>query len=298
MENDHSDSTASARETAAGGVVDSRAVRVLLIGQSSQCFVHSVRRLEAHGCQWSLAASVDDALGLLASERFSVLLAHAGPDKGALTSLSNAIAGQPASFFYAHRVESGCWWLPVVLRGEPCLGAPALRPAEFAKLLDALVVEACSALAEHEPSHEKAGVGRQEGMAEWHGFAHSREAVAPWKSAARDQPNARREHDPVLQFRPVLTEKRRRAKTGAFLGAEWRGVREQMTHPALLILLLTSGFVFLAIHHAHIFQPPAIHLAVLGLAFVFLVRYPARAIWPGRNRTAQRPVAKESPDES
>ena len=40
------------------------------------------------------------------------------------------------SAFYALPVEHGCWWLPLMKDGEKCLGAPALRPPEFAKVLD------------------------------------------------------------------------------------------------------------------------------------------------------------------
>ena len=41
------------------------------------------------------------------------------------------LKGSGASLFYAYPVESGCWWLPAMVRGQDCHGSPAFRASEF-----------------------------------------------------------------------------------------------------------------------------------------------------------------------
>jgi hypothetical protein len=43
--------------------------------------------------------------------------------------------------FYSCPVEDGCWWVPLTGRGRKCLGAPALRPSEFATAIDRAIEE-------------------------------------------------------------------------------------------------------------------------------------------------------------
>lgn len=56
-----------------------------------------------------------------------------------INTLIATLVGSPASLFCCHPVEDSCWWLPAVRHGEKCLGAPALRPSEFAYALDGIV---------------------------------------------------------------------------------------------------------------------------------------------------------------
>jgi len=43
------------------------------------------------------------------------------------------MTGSPTSLFFCLAVQDSYWWLPAVTQGTECLGAPALRPAEFAR---------------------------------------------------------------------------------------------------------------------------------------------------------------------
>ncbi|MDE3137002.1 MAG: hypothetical protein KGL59_10545 [Acidobacteriota bacterium] len=63
------------------------------------------------------------------------------PQPGAISSLTERLSGAKASFYYAYPVENGCWWMPALHRGERCFGAPAMRPAKFAGLIDQVVEE-------------------------------------------------------------------------------------------------------------------------------------------------------------
>jgi hypothetical protein len=44
--------------------------------------------------------------------------------------------GLPVTAFLCLPVENSCFWLPAIDAGEECLGSPALRPREFAILLE------------------------------------------------------------------------------------------------------------------------------------------------------------------
>jgi hypothetical protein len=51
------------------------------------------------------------------------------------------LVGSSASVFRCHPVETGCWWLPVLVQGRVRLMGPALRPSEFAQLFDRMIEE-------------------------------------------------------------------------------------------------------------------------------------------------------------
>ena len=150
----NSDGTSGLR-TIPDGMGNSGQVRVLLVGESPNCLALVLKRLQAQGCECRSAVSLDHALELLARERFDVLLSALTHCSGNISSLTKAVEGRPLSFFHAHRVEDSCWWLPVLLRGASCFGSPALRPREFAKLLDVLVDENGHPQARVEPPQQE-----------------------------------------------------------------------------------------------------------------------------------------------
>jgi hypothetical protein len=109
---------------------------VLLIGESARSFTHIIQRLEHHGCRCRFVDSYEQARELILSEPFDLVLSVIPPRQNAISSLSEMLLGTRASIYYAQLVEDGCWWLPALRQGERCFGAPALRPSEFASLLD------------------------------------------------------------------------------------------------------------------------------------------------------------------
>lgn len=116
-------------------------VPVLLISEARNGFSHLVKELEARGCQCRSVGSYDDALRLLTSAGFDLVVGVAPLPRGAISSLGSLLADRRASFFCAQPVEDGCWWVPIYRRGKRCFGAPALRASEFAELLDEIVEE-------------------------------------------------------------------------------------------------------------------------------------------------------------
>jgi hypothetical protein len=109
---------------------------VLLIGESDRSFSHITRRLERHGCYCRFADSYEQARELLAQETFSLVLSVIPPRKNAISLLTEMLLGTEASIYYVQPVEDSCWWLPALRQGERCFGTPALRPSEFAAVLD------------------------------------------------------------------------------------------------------------------------------------------------------------------
>jgi hypothetical protein len=116
-------------------------IRVLLVGESTRSFLHLAKRLERQNCRCRTATSYNEAKQMIGEEAPDIVLSAVPPHQVGISALAGMLAGTQASFFHAHPVENSCWWLPALRRGEPCFGAPALRPAEFTSVLDRLVDE-------------------------------------------------------------------------------------------------------------------------------------------------------------
>jgi hypothetical protein len=111
-------------------------VRVLLVGNSADVFSSCRRRLELNGCYCEFAECERDVWNVLKQRQFDIVLSvHRGRSTHT-ESLGALLSGSRSTLFYALPIEKGCWWVPILKVGEECFGAPALRPAEFAKALD------------------------------------------------------------------------------------------------------------------------------------------------------------------
>lgn len=112
-------------------------VRILLVGESPMGFSYLSQRLEKRGCECRVAASNFDGARMFREHPFDLVLCCGS--RAGIEALVTSIIGSSASLYRSHRVEDGCWWLPAVVRGEPCTGAPAFQPGEFMKVLDQVV---------------------------------------------------------------------------------------------------------------------------------------------------------------
>jgi hypothetical protein len=119
--------------------MSTRAVRVLLVGESVEGFSFLLQHLKKRGCECWVATSNWDATRLSGGHAFDLVLCTNG--MSGINALIASLMGSPASLFCSHPVEDSCWWLPAVQHGEKCLGTPALRPSEFANALDRMVNE-------------------------------------------------------------------------------------------------------------------------------------------------------------
>ena len=117
--------------------MNSGPVKVLLVGERPTGYSFLSHRLERRGCECRIATSNSDGARLFRELPFDLILCCDSRDS--IGPLVASTIGSSASLFRSHRVENGCLWLPAVLHGQECSGAPALQPSEFAKILDQLV---------------------------------------------------------------------------------------------------------------------------------------------------------------
>jgi hypothetical protein len=151
--------------------------RVLILGDGERTLSGMAQTLQQWGCQCFLVESEEAARQLLSQQTFDLVLAvNRRSPIGA--SLAMAIRGTDASLFRAVPVEDSCWWVPVLREGRECVGEPALRPTEFAGLVQEMVYEwkrpgkvplekSLASPPEHDPigksaSRTNAGHGRQQ----------------------------------------------------------------------------------------------------------------------------------------
>ena len=110
------------------------AVRVLLLGEYSK----EAQRLMWHpgqrGCHCCFAASAEEAVALFHQCEVHLILSTSPVHQA--TKIVSLLGRFNCDVFYPYPVEQGCWWLPLMNDGQKCFGAPALRPSEFANVLD------------------------------------------------------------------------------------------------------------------------------------------------------------------
>lgn len=124
--------------------------RALFLGEAANSLFRVRRLLESLHCTCTVALGVEQALALAASDSFDLLLSihplHLA------SPLIPRIERSRCSAFYRLPVEDGFWWVPILDRGSPCLGAPALRPAEFLEAIERIVNEAQLAALAQQPN--------------------------------------------------------------------------------------------------------------------------------------------------
>jgi hypothetical protein len=109
---------------------------VLLVGRN----FHRARALTAKLQSWKFqnhfADNIRAASELLSLHQIDLVLSHTYLSDGTGPGLLAALAHLPVTAFLCLPVENGCLWLPAIDGGTKCLGLPALRPLEFARLLE------------------------------------------------------------------------------------------------------------------------------------------------------------------
>ena len=143
---------------------------VLLVGNNMSRAFRLVEWLQSLGCEYHIAASYQEARTLLETHRFDVVLSETDLSDGNAYRLIASVRESPASLFFCLAVQDSYWWLPAVTQGRECLGAPALRPAEFARVLQEILFELTVAAVTPPPVLPRTGMTLSAGL-------HS--AVAP-----------------------------------------------------------------------------------------------------------------------
>src|SRR5713226_2209227 len=121
--------------------MDIKESNVLLVGKRMSGASRLAEWLERLGCEYRITASYQEARTMLETRRFDVVLSETDLPDGNAYRLISALRGSPASLFFCLAVEDSYWWLPAVTQGRECLGVPALRPAEFAEVLEETIFE-------------------------------------------------------------------------------------------------------------------------------------------------------------
>lgn len=111
---------------------------VLMVGSRFPGALALLDRLQQRGFRCHFASSLRTATELLMANSVDVVLSDAELPDGTGFRLVNCLSGLPLSAYVCVPVEQGCFWLPAVQSGRDCWGAPAIRPEELARELDAL----------------------------------------------------------------------------------------------------------------------------------------------------------------
>lgn len=111
---------------------------ILMIGSTELDFGSVRRHLENQGCHCRFVATYSEGIELLGELHFDVILSSGMPG---IRNLVSSLFGLPVSVFCSHPIEDSCLWLPVLVKGKECFGAPALHPKEFSKKLDEILNE-------------------------------------------------------------------------------------------------------------------------------------------------------------
>ena len=114
-------------------------VRVLLLGESAKGSNCLLWYLQQRGCDCWCATSAEQGVALFRKYKFHLILGTSPIQQA--TRMISLMGRSTCSVFYAHSVEHGCWWLPLMDAGQECLGAPAFRPREFVGVLEATLNE-------------------------------------------------------------------------------------------------------------------------------------------------------------
>lgn len=115
--------------------MDRRPIMVLLVGETARSSLQLLLWLYGQGCRCHFATSYCDALNLVSSTQFDLVLSQNQlPDRAALPLLDR-LAGSPATLFLSTQVEEGSLWLEMLERGKQCVGAPLLRSNELTAAL-------------------------------------------------------------------------------------------------------------------------------------------------------------------
>jgi hypothetical protein len=113
------------------------AIRVLLLSETEHGCANLRKLLEKRGCHCKFGSSFNEAMALFGQHTFDLVLSTIPFQQ--YDHLLSKLSGLPSTVFQCFLVEDGCWWLPLAQAGQPCLGVPALRAAEFLEVVGQIV---------------------------------------------------------------------------------------------------------------------------------------------------------------
>ena len=109
--------------------------KILLVGKSLNQYSQLARRLASWGGECRFASSDKEGCGWLRQQTCELVISEMHPMDGSALRMIPLIEGSPSSLFCFLPIEDSCLWIPIVEKGQICLGAPALWPNEFRRVL-------------------------------------------------------------------------------------------------------------------------------------------------------------------
>jgi hypothetical protein len=101
--------------------------------------IREIREILAErGLACSIAITPEEALDMFGHGKFDLILTLNTKLKEAPEPLLYSLGTSTVSAFLCYPAEAGCWWLPVLLNGKRCFGAPGLRERDFLEMIDSL----------------------------------------------------------------------------------------------------------------------------------------------------------------
>lgn len=103
-------------------VMDSTPIMVLVVGETAKSFLQLLLWLYERGCRCHLATSYRDALNLVSTTQFDLVLSQYELRDRTAFPLIDRLAGSPATLFFSTQLEDGSLWLKMLERGQHCVG--------------------------------------------------------------------------------------------------------------------------------------------------------------------------------
>lgn len=107
--------------------MDGKPIMVLVAGETAKSFLQLLLWLYERGCRCHFETSYRDALNLVSSTKFDLVLSEYQLRDRTAFPLIDRLAGSPATLLLSTQVEDGSLWLKMLERGEHCVGAPLVR---------------------------------------------------------------------------------------------------------------------------------------------------------------------------
>ena len=107
--------------------MEGKPIMVLVAGETAKSFLQLLVWLYERGCRCYFGTSYRDALNLVSSTQFDLVLSQYQLRDRTSFPLIDRLAGSPASLFLSTQVEDDFLWLKMLERGKHCVGAPLLR---------------------------------------------------------------------------------------------------------------------------------------------------------------------------
>lgn len=108
---------------------------VLFVGEYPALSASLARVLKSLGCECRYVETREEALAAMQRRKFRLVLSKAELADGDARKLLPATEAAVGWLFLSFPVEDGCWWIPVMESGQPCVEAAALHSREFSKSL-------------------------------------------------------------------------------------------------------------------------------------------------------------------